>query len=270
MRESYFQSKKVWITGAALGLGKELSTMLAKAGAELCFIDIREKELHALQQELAAYTKVSLVVFDLLNYREVHKLVDQCFTATGSVDIIINNAAIVNGGAFWQLSLDEHFKTFEINTLSLTAICHALIPRLLTQSHSSQIMNIASISALQGFPFASTYGASKSAVYGLTEALEAELEREHPGKIYFSVACPSYINTGMFKGAKAPLLTRMLDTQTVASAVLETLEKKKFRLILPWIARLSIMIKHWLPHSLWKRFLKLMRVNSGMDHWHGR
>lgn len=102
-----------------------------------------------------------------------------------------------------------------MNTLGLVAMTHAFLPDLLAGT-DGHVVNVASASAFIGLPFGATYASSKWAVLGFSESLALELCLQGHGHVHVTAICPSYVTTGLFDGARAPRLTRLLTADRVA------------------------------------------------------
>src|SRR5262249_47081726 len=133
----------------------------------------------------------------------------------GPLDVLVNNAGIVFGGAFLDVPLERHFTTYRLNTESLVAMTHAFLPDLIAGS-DGHVVNMGSASGFIGLPFGATYASSKWAVLGFSESLALEMELLGHRHVHVACVCPSYVTTGLFDGARPPRTTRMLTADRVA------------------------------------------------------
>lgn len=259
LRMNSFKDKNILITGAALGLGREMAKLLAPLAKELWLLDIRREELHLLANEIAGKgAKIREITMDLTkeSWPEI--------SAIQELDILINNAAIVPGGKFFERSWHDHQRTLRVNLEAPLRLCHHFWPQF-SKNPKALVINIASISAFLGFAGASSYAASKWGLMGFSESLRLE----RPG-FHMTVACPSYIQTGMFEGAKAPFIAGFLDPQKLAKNILKAADKRKFVYIAPAIARIAPILRAVLPFAVWEFLLRLFKIDSGMQTWRGR
>lgn len=257
-----FKDKKVLITGAGKGLGRELSIQLYDEGASLILLDRDSEALERLKLVMpnAAYWNL-----DLKDFKKIEEKIKEL----ESLDVLINNAAVVFGGAFDQSSLEEIELTYEVNVVSPSKLIRICLP-LFKQRPEAHIINITSASALISFPYAASYGSSKWAVLGLSETLQDELEDQGWRNISITAACPSYIQTEMFRGAKAPRFTKFLDARSLATGILQAARKKKFFYSSPWIVKWIPFLRALLPYFVFRRLLRAFGVHSGMKTWAGR
>lgn len=117
----------------------------------------------------------------------------------------------------------------------------------------------------------SVYTASKWAVIGWSDSLRLELERAGHRHVRVTTLIPSYIDTGMFAGARAPLLTPILKPAYVVDRAWAAMKAGKPRLTLPWTVALSRALGGLLPLPLWDWVAgRVFGVYSSMDAFTGR
>jgi len=271
MAASEFLNKKIFITGAALGLGRELSFRFAEQGAVLFLLDKNESELKSLEAELIQQkVQVQTFVFDLTNLDELPKMFSELWESVKSFDYVVNNAGYVHGGSFIDSSWDEHHRTLKINLVACFQITQLSIRKAVEWQSPFHLIQIGSVSAFEGFPFAATYGATKAAVLNLTEAVRSELKAKNIQNILFSVICSGYIDTGMFDGVKPPMFTKLLNPQRLSHQILNTVRKRKFIYITPIAYRATLYVKALVPQFIWDFLVRAVGVHTGMDKWTGR
>jgi all-trans-retinol dehydrogenase (NAD+) len=81
--------------------------------------------------------------------------------------------------------------------------------------------------------------------------------------------CPSYIDTGLFAGARPARFTWMLTADSVASAVVQAIRRGKETVVLPWTVGLIFAVKRFLPQSLFHGLCRWMGVNTSLTEWTG-
>jgi short-subunit dehydrogenase len=187
----------------------------------------------------------------------------------GRIDVLVNNAGLVFGGGFLDVPLEKHLTTYRVNTLGLVAMTHAFLPDLLA-GPDGHVVNVASASGLIGLPFGATYASSKWAVIGFSESLSLELELQGAGHVHVTSICPSYVATGLFDGAKAPLFTTLLTAERVADLTVRAVLKNKPHVRTPWLAAATPALKALLPFRVFYRAAALLGVNTSMTQWRGR
>ena len=267
---SYFSGMRALITGAGTGIGALMARELAQRGADVLVSARRLEAANAIVDEIrAAGGKASAVVLDVASNDSILAAREEILRGGESLDLLINNAGVVFGGAFEQVPLEQHLNTFQINTLGVMACCHAFFD-MLCLSPRAHVINIASASAFIGLPFGTSYAASKWAVVGFSESLRLELKERGIDNVAVTTVCPTYISTGMFDGARAPLLTPMLTPEKVVRETLRAAQHRDPMLYLPLSVKSADLLKGLLPRPLFDEVAKRTGVSGSMKHWHGK
>jgi hypothetical protein len=116
----------------------------------------------------------------------------------------------------------------------------------------------------------SVYAGSKWAVTGWSESLRIELEKMKKG-VQVTTVQPGYIDTGMFEGVKAPLLTPILKPEKIALKIIRAVEKNKVTIRSPFMVKLTPFLKGVLPQRTFDFVAgKIFGVYSTMDSFTGR
>ncbi len=261
--------KRVLVTGSGHGLGLEIARAFARGGAEVIITD---RDLRRVEDAVYRLTteklKVCGYVMDVTDAADVRVVREQILSEIGSIDVLVNNAGIVTGGAFLSVPLEKHLATYDVNAAGPVIVSHLFLPDLLAQSEG-HLVNVASASALIPLPNAATYASSKWAVLGFTESLREELRLAGHRNVTVTAVCPSYINTGMFNGVKAPLLTRLLTPEWLADQIVRCVLKRKEQLVAPALVNLLPLAKATWPHRVFGWLLDLIGVSTSMAQWQG-
>jgi short-subunit dehydrogenase len=264
------EGKRALVTGAASGIGKAIAERFAAAGAEILLVDVNEQ---ALRDTAAAFERagrhVRPYVLDVTDPSRITGLKETIARDVGRIDVLVNNAGLVFGGAFLDLPFEKHLTTYRVNTLGLVAMTHAFLPDLIA-APDAHVVNVASASAYIGLPFGATYASSKWAVLGFSESLALELELQGHGHVHVTSICPSYVSTGLFDGAKAPRLTRLLTADRVAELTLRAVLRNRPYVRTPWLVAAVPIMKALAPFRVFYRAAALLGVNTSMMEWRGR
>ena len=259
--------KRVLITGSGHGLGRELAKTFAKAG---CEIIVTDRDIDRVNETVNLLTKSNQRAFgyamDVTNPVSVQDVHDHVLSEHGPIDILINNAGIVCGGTFENVSLERHKAIYDVNCFGPVTVTHTLLSELLTRPES-HIVNIASASALMPLPFAATYASSKWAVLGFSESLREELRLTGHGHVHVTSVCPGYIATGMFHGAKTPFLMPMLTPQSLANEVVRAVQSDVEIVRTPWQVKLLPLLNALLPRWLLRLVGDKLGVLDSMSNW---
>lgn len=261
--------KRVLITGAGHGLGRELAKQFAKSG---CEVIVTDRDADRVHETVALLNKDHRLAFgysmDVTNAASVQDIHDHVHAEHGPIDMLINNAGIVSGGTFENVPLAKHRAIFEVNCLGPVTVTHTFLPELLARPEA-HIVNIASASALLALPFAATYAASKWAVLGFSESLLEELRLTGHEHVHVTSVCPGYIATGMFSGVKTPFMMPMLTPQSLAERVVRAVQSNREALLTPWQVQLLPLVKALLPRRFQRWIGDKLGVLDSMQTWRG-
>jgi all-trans-retinol dehydrogenase (NAD+) len=242
----------------------------ARRGATLVLWDVDEQALDLVAKEIeneggTAYT----FVCDVGDRLAVEQVADEVHRDGHRIDVLVNNAGIVSGRSFLDLTDEDIERTFRVNTLAHFWTIRAFLPRMIERG-AGHIVTISSAAGLIGSPRLSAYSASKHAAVGLNESLRQELSRTAPG-VRTTVVCPGYIDTGMFAGVdvRAHRLVPMLRPDQVATAVLDAVERDQDRVMMPPIVR-TVAPLRMLPTRVFDAVARVLGITSSMDHFVGR
>lgn len=267
---SYYQGKRILITGAGSGIGALMAEQLGRRGAEVIVTARRRKPAEDVARRVqAAGGRGHARLLDVSDLGSIVPFRDQLHGEIGEIDILVNNAGVVFGGEFEQVPLDEHLNTLQINTLGLVAMSHAFMNDLRNASQG-HLVNIASASAYIGLPFGSTYAASKWAVLGFSESLRLELKERGIDNVSVTTVCPSYISTGMFDGVRNPILSPMLTPEKVVKSILRGVKHRQALVVEPPLVRGIDLLKGALPGPIWDELAKRSGISTSMRHWQGK
>ncbi len=187
--------KTVIITGASRGIGRATAELFAIHGYNVVINYFKsEKEAFDLQLKLTqkGYRAIACKA-DITELTQVEGMVEQCCSAFGSIDVLINNAGIAQQKLFsdisdydWELMMDVHVK-------GMVYCCRCVLPHML-RVKSGKIINISSIWGMVGSSCEVHYSTAKAAVIGFTKALAKELA---PSNINVNCVAPGIIDTDM-------------------------------------------------------------------------
>jgi len=264
--------KTVLVTGAAMGLGKLFAqTAVKEQAAAVVLWDINESALKDAAAELEAEGgTIHTYVVDVSSQEAVATAAEAVRSEVGDVQILINNAGIVRGnGYFWENEVRDVEKTMLINALAPMYVAREFLPAMVDTDEECRIVNIASSAGLNAVPRLAAYCGSKWAAVGWSDSIRLELEQAGHKHVRVTTVCPTYINTGMFTGAKGILLTPMLEQeQVVAGSWKEMLKGGPF-LIIPWTSRLNKVLSGVLPVKARDIWLSRAGVYNSMANFTG-
>jgi NAD(P)-dependent dehydrogenase (short-subunit alcohol dehydrogenase family) len=169
-----FKGKVAIITGAGQGLGAAYAKDFASEGASVVLADVNEQTVQTVAAEIKKAGGTALpVVCDVRNEDAVNAMVAKCVEAYGTVDILINNAAIHRGHQIIDTPKAEWDLQIEVN-LTGTFLCSKAVLPIMMKKRYGKIVNIASAGAKIYFPGFGAYAASKGGIISLNKALHEE------------------------------------------------------------------------------------------------
>ncbi|WP_299559303.1 glucose 1-dehydrogenase [uncultured Mycolicibacterium sp.] len=184
-------NKVALISGAARGMGAEHARVLVAEGAKVVLGDILDDDGRAVAEELGAAARY--VHLDVTRPEDWRAAVAVATEAFGGLDVLVNNAGVVNGAPLQQFDLDKWRQILDVNLtgtfLGMQAVADAMIAR-----GGGSIINVSSIEGVRGTPVVHGYVASKWAVRGLTKSVALELA---PHNIRVNSIHPGLVRTPM-------------------------------------------------------------------------
>ena len=224
------RDKVVLITGAARGLGFEYARALGEAGARVVCGDVADC---AAAVEAAGNGAIA-VPLDVADIAACDAFAEVAIEQFGRIDALINNAALygsLRGGRFNQIAEEDWDAAMTVNVKGIWNCCKAVVPGM-RQSGGGSIVNIASLAATYGMPYALHYTTSKAAVIGLTRGLARELGRDN---IRVNAIAPSAVMTEGTVEFLADKLDRALEVIRNGQSIPRTLEPADLTGTVAWL-----------------------------------
>lgn len=272
----YYAGACVVITGAGSGIGRLMALRIVEEGGRVAIWDIDGEAARTTADMANAQVgadpsdpKAIAFTVDVTDNAAVQQAATDTIDALGRVNVLINNAGVVSGAPFEDLTEQQIRRTFAVNVLSLFWTTKAFMPALRKQQRAA-IVTVASAAGIVAVARQTDYAASKFAAVGFTSSLRSELKKAG-SHIRTLTVCPYYIDTGMFEGVttKFPLLLPILKEQAVADRIVEAVAKGRERLIMPPFAAVAGFVAA-LPPKIADPIYGIFGLNEGMDHFTGR
>jgi len=183
------ETKKVWlITGAGRGMGLDFAKAVLAAGNQLVATGRNPEKV---AQAIGESANLLVVKLDVTKPADAQAAVQAAIEQFGRIDVLVNNAASFYAGYFEELTPEQIEKQLATSLFGPMNVTRAVLP-VMRQQRSGQVITISSSAGLVGFEFCTAYAASKFAVEGWMESLQAEVE---PFGIRTTIVNPGFFRT---------------------------------------------------------------------------
>lgn len=273
------RDKVVLITGGSRGLGLVLARQICEAGGKVALIARDAEELGRAKADLARRGGAVLTVqCDLLDTKQIQSAVRQIIDRFGKIDILINNAGIIEVGPLEHMTREDFERAMQLHFWAPFELISQIVPEMRTWG-GGRIVNISSIGGKVAVPHLAPYSASKFALTGFSDALRAELARDN---IHVTTVAPGMMRTGShvnakFKGrhnaefgwfaasAGAPLIS--MNADRAARKILAACRRGQPSLTLTFAARTTILGNALFPNltGYWMKLVNRFLPGAGDD-----
>lgn len=236
---------KALITGASSGIGLDMARYLSTKKWELILVARNKEKLEEIQEQLP--TKVKIVVADLSNEQKVKEL--YAFAKKENIDVLINNAGLGDFGYLTETDINKDLELINTNIKALHILTKYMARDMETKNTETYILNVASSAAFQPGPLMSTYYATKSYVYQLTEALYYE-EKIKNTKVHVSVLCPGPVDTNFNNVANVKFAVKPLKSTYVAKYAIDKMLQGKLLIIPGFKMKIARIFGKFVPNKL--------------------
>jgi short-subunit dehydrogenase len=254
MTQPPFRDNVVVLTGASLGIGREMALQLADQGAWLALAARGEEPLRQVEEECRARGgKAISVVTDVGEEAQCAALIERTVAAYGRIDTLINNAGLSMWARFDEIrDLSIFERLLRVNYLGSVYCTHYALPHL--KRTRGRIVGVSSLTGKTGVPTRSGYAASKHAMAGFFDSLRIELDGSG---ITVTMTYPGFVSTGIreraFDGDGRPLGTSpvrehaVMAPDTCARLILEAAAARRRDLIMTPRGKIGLWLKLFAP-----------------------
>jgi len=219
-----FSEQIVVITGAGSGIGKATALLFAEHDATIIVCGRHQSTLDETVREIEQKNgKIFAIPMDVTDWTQVRNMTDNVLQRFGKIDIIINNAGIINVKPTVQMTEKEWDSVIDTNLKGVFLCCKAVIPSM-TSANKGRIINISSNLGKTGIANHSAYCASKFGVIGLTQALADELKNNN---IRVFAVCPGSTNTDLHRNVVGDEMAKFAMSPKIVAEVIYNLSSEK-------------------------------------------
>ena len=253
----------VAITGGARGIGKSTAQTLTRAGMKVAIGDLDGPLAAQTASEIGAGT-IGLQL-DVTDFDSFSNFVAAVEEQMGPIDVIINNAGIMQLGPYLDEDMATTKRMIDINIYGVDYGCRLTIPSMVARGHG-HVINIASAAGKAGYAHGATYCGTKHYVVGMSEAIRSELRGTG---VEVSCVMPVAVQTELGGGLAETRAVKQALPQDVADEILSALRQPRFDVFVPRSVGplnqvMSVMGRG--PREALGRALKADKVLSTADH----
>ncbi|HLW66753.1 MAG TPA: SDR family NAD(P)-dependent oxidoreductase [Gemmataceae bacterium] len=256
---SEFAQEVILITGAASGIGRELSRQLLQEGARIAAVDRQAEALKALEREWKP-PNLAWAVADVTDRAALNQAVQDLEQRLGPVDRLIVCAGIGQATPAEAFPGEVFEAVVRVNLIGAANSIQAVLPGMIRRRRG-HLVALSSLASFRGIPLLSGYSASKAGVNALMDSLCVELK---PHGIHVSTICPGWIRTPM-TAPIANFLPRLLTVEEAARRILTAVRRRKRFTAFPPRDSFTLRLLRMLPPSAGDWFfgrIKLPKVES--------
>ncbi len=192
------QGKNALITGAARGIGAAFAKRYIAEGATVAIADINFVRAQETAKQLG--DRAIAVEMDVTCQESIERAVDEAIEKMGSIDILINNAAVFSLAPIVEITRAEYQKVFDINVAGSLFTLQTVAKHMIARGKGGKIINMASQAGRRGEPLVAIYCATKAAIISLTQSAGLNLI-EH--KINVNAIAPGVVDGEHWDGVDA-------------------------------------------------------------------
>jgi NAD(P)-dependent dehydrogenase (short-subunit alcohol dehydrogenase family) len=204
-------NKIIFITGATSGFGLSIANKLVSEGHKVYGTSRNPAKIKE-------QVDFELLQLDVTTDGSVKQCIQELFSKTPAIDVVVNNAGMAVVGAVEETSAEQAKLQFETNFWGSVRVIKEILP-VLRHQRRGHIINVGSLAGLIGVPFQGFYSASKHALAGYTKSLRFELQ---PFNIKLTLIEPGFFRTNLHHSF-VPAAEKVVDYDNIRDRVLKTL-----------------------------------------------
>jgi short-subunit dehydrogenase len=243
------EQKLVLITGAGSGIGRALCIEAAQRGMVVALCGRRQDALEATAAVLGPEASHLIIPADITRPEDRRRIVERIRNKRGALDILINNAGIVEGGSLETFDDDALARTFQTNVMAPIALTRDLMS-LLIAAKPSRVVNVGSIFGDIGYPEFTCYSAAKFALRGFSIALRREWKPKGIGVTYAAPRATRTDAAVAFAGLIAKTKMNMDSPEQVARQIWRAIASGHDSVYAPAPEKIYVLIQRLFPRAI--------------------
>lgn len=192
-----FSGKVVLVTGASSGIGAATAKLFASLGASVSLTGRNNENLKKVAEECAEIANTSkpfVIQGELTNENDTKRIVNSTLEHFGRLDVLVNNAGVLETGTIENTSLDQYDRVMNVNVRSIYDLTILAVPHLIKTK--GNIVNVSSVNGIRAFPGVLAYCMSKAAVDQFTRCVALDLA---PKQVRVNCVNPGVTVTNLHK-----------------------------------------------------------------------
>ena len=264
------RDKRVFLTGAASGIGRATARAAAREGAVLFLTDVDEARLMDLVEELrdAGAVVAYAAPVDVSDHDAVRAMAAEITEHHGAMDVVMNIAGIASWGTIQAMPHQTWQRVVDVNLMGPITVLEYLVPPMIAAGRGGQVVNVSSAAGIIGMPWHAAYSASKFGLRGVSEVLRFDLARHRIG---VTLVCPSGVDTGLtetvsiagvdtatpqFQRLQAGFRKRAVTPEQAAEAILHGVKRNRYWVYTSPDIRFVHLLQRYVPPA----YVLAMRV----------
>ncbi|WP_435364638.1 SDR family NAD(P)-dependent oxidoreductase [Haloarchaeobius sp. DYHT-AS-18] len=247
----------VVLTGANEGIGHHMLRTLLDDGYRVVGLDIDVRNLESLQETYSESLRYHEC--DVTSDEDVEAAVDAVIAEWGQIDVLVNNAAVLNFGFLEDQTLEDARRTFEVNLFGYLRTIHAVLPHMRARNQGI-IHNVSSGVGLVGNPGLTGYGATKGAIEAFTKSLRLELQNTN---VAVTVMHPTLAATRQAKELDYPA-SQMSDPADVGRKLARKIASRKPVIFTDWVTRIGLAAAQRFPYLVKKGTRRFVEAHEAV------
>lgn len=259
------KDKHIWITGASSGIGEALARELSQQGARLILSARRQEKLEEVKATCHEPARHIVLPLDLAETDTHEEKVKEALAQAGHIDIVVHNGGISQRALVKDTDISIDRKIMEVNFFGTVSLTKAILPHMLERK-TGHFVVVSSLVGKFGTPLRSAYSASKHALHGFFESMQAEVYQDN---IDITMVCPGFIQTeistkalrgdGSAHATMDNALAGGMPAPACAKKIAKAIRKRSPELIVGGRETIGVQVKRFLP-SVFRRMIRRIKV----------